>query len=231
MLLVDDDQPDAPHRREHGRAGADDDARLAARDPVALVAPLRVAERGVQDRDPVAEPLAEAPDGLRGERDLRHEHDRPESPLQRGAAGLEVHLGLAAPGRPLEQDVLADPLVERRHDELDGRALIGRERLRLGLAGEGLPLGGRGPLAARGASHRGDELQRARRGGPVVVRHPEREVDERGRDLVEQAPDRGRLDARAARRPRRRRPPRASSSARAGRRRPRPSRPRRAPRT
>ena len=80
-------------------------------------------------------------------------------------AGLEVHLGLAAPGRPLEQDVLADPLVERRDDALDGRALVGRERLRLGLAGERLPLGGRGPLAARRAAHR---ARRARARAPGV---------------------------------------------------------------
>ncbi len=45
VLLVDDDQADAAHRCEHGRARSDDDARLAPGDPVALVAPLRVRER------------------------------------------------------------------------------------------------------------------------------------------------------------------------------------------
>ncbi len=126
MLLVDDDQADPAHRREHGRAGADHDPRLPAGDPVALVASLGVAERRVEDRDQVAEPVPEAPDGLRRERDLRHEHDRPEPALERGGAGLEVHLGLAAAGRPFEQDVLADPLVERGDDPLDRGALVRR---------------------------------------------------------------------------------------------------------
>ena len=44
MLLVDDDQAEPAHRREDRRAGADDHARLAARDPLALVAPLGVGE-------------------------------------------------------------------------------------------------------------------------------------------------------------------------------------------
>ena len=71
---------------------------------------------GVQDRDRVAEPLPEAPDRLRSERDLGHEHDRPEPALERGGAGLEVDLGLPAAGRAFEEDMLADALVERRDD-------------------------------------------------------------------------------------------------------------------
>ena len=81
MLLVDDDQADVAHRREHRRAGAHDDPRVAAGDPVALVAALRPAEGRVEDRDAVAEPAPEPPDRLRRERDLRHEHDGAESPL------------------------------------------------------------------------------------------------------------------------------------------------------
>ncbi len=138
MLLVDDDQADAAHRGEDRRPGPDDDPRLATRDPVALVAPLGVSERGVDDRHEVAEALPEAPDGLRRERDLRDEHDRPETALERRGARLEVDLGLAAARRALEQHVLAHPHVEGRDDPLDGRALIGRQRLRLGLAGERL---------------------------------------------------------------------------------------------
>ena len=151
VLLVDDDQPDAAHRREHRRPRADDDPRLAPRDPVALVAPLRRAERRVHDRDAVAEPATEASHRLRREGDLRHEHDRPEPALERCRAGLEVDLRLAAAGRPLQQDVLADALVECRDDPLDRRALLVRQRLRLGLAFERLALAGdgRSPRGAR----------------------------------------------------------------------------------
>src|SRR6185503_9014146 len=70
VLLVDDDQPETGHRREDRRARADDDAGLAARDPLALVAALGVGQPGVQDRDAVAEARADAADGLRRERDL-----------------------------------------------------------------------------------------------------------------------------------------------------------------
>ena len=141
VLLVDDDQPDAAHRREHGRARADDDARLAARDPVALVAPLGVAERGVEDRHDVPEARPKPAHRLRGERDLGHEHDRPEPARERRSAGLQVDLGLATARRPLEQDVLADPLVERGDDLLDRSVLVRRELGRLELAGQRLAEG------------------------------------------------------------------------------------------
>ena len=142
VLLVDDDQADAAHRGEDRRTCPDDDTGLATRDPVALVTPLGVSERGVDDRHEVAEALPEAPDRLRRERDLRDEHDRPETALERRGARLEVDLGLAAARRALEQHVLADPHVEGRDDPLDGLALIGRQRLRLRLAGERLAQGG-----------------------------------------------------------------------------------------
>ena len=194
VLLVDDDQTHASHRCEHGRAGADDDARLPSRDPVPLVASLGVAERRMDDRDEVAEAAAEAADGLRRERDLRDEDDRPEAALERGRARLEVHLGLAAARRAVEEDVLADAFVERRDDPCDRGPLLVREPLRLGLSLERLAQGGRRPLATGCAPHRRDELERAGRRRAVVVGEPQREVDERGRDLVEQATDRRRLD-------------------------------------
>ncbi len=116
MLLVDDDQAEPAHRREDRRARADDDPRLPARDPLALVAPLGVGQPRVEDRDAVAEARAHAADGLRRERDLRHEQDRPEPALERRRAGLQVHLGLARAGRPVEQERPARAGVERRDD-------------------------------------------------------------------------------------------------------------------
>ena len=59
VLLVDDDQAQAGHRRKHRRARADADARLAAAQPLPLVAALALAEGRVEDRDPVAEPRLE----------------------------------------------------------------------------------------------------------------------------------------------------------------------------
>jgi hypothetical protein len=150
----------------------------------------------VDDRDEVAEAAAEAAHRLRREGDLRDEHDRPEPALERRGAGLEVHLCLAAAGRAVQQDVLADPLVERGDDPLDGHALLVRQALGLGLAFERLAQRGRGTLPARRPADGRDELEGARGGRAVVVGEPQREIDERGRNLVQQPADRRRLDPR-----------------------------------
>ena len=107
VLLVDADDADPIERGEDRRAGADDDRSVAACDPLPLVAALGLGERRVEDGDAVAEAGAEAADRLRRERDLRDEHDRAASPLERGRARLDVDLGLAAAGRAVEQEVAA----------------------------------------------------------------------------------------------------------------------------
>ena len=70
----------------------------------ALVTALRVGERRMQDRHPVAEARAHAADRLRRERDLGHEHDRAEAALEHRGARLQVHLGLPGAGRAVEQE-------------------------------------------------------------------------------------------------------------------------------
>ncbi len=54
VLLVDDDEPQADERSEHGRARADDDARLAAGDLTIGQKPLAGRKPGVQDSDALA---------------------------------------------------------------------------------------------------------------------------------------------------------------------------------
>ena len=147
----------------------------------------------MEDRDRVAEAGPEAADGLRRERDLGHEHDRPEPPLERRRGGLEVDLGLAAAGRPVEQEVAA-AAVERADDPRERRLLVGAQRVRRGLALERLPLDRRRLLLAALPPHRRDQLERARRRRAVVVREPERQIDERRRQLVHDALHRQRLD-------------------------------------
>ena len=104
VLLVDDDQPDVGQRREHGRARSHADPRLAAAQTKPLLLALALAEPGVQHRHDVPEARLEAAHRLRRERDLRHQHDRAPAGGQRGLHGLEVHLGLARPGHPVEQE-------------------------------------------------------------------------------------------------------------------------------
>jgi hypothetical protein len=76
VLLVDDDQAEVDDRREHRRARAHADARLAAAQALPLVVALALGELGVQHRDRVAEALDEAADDLGRQRDLGHEDDR-----------------------------------------------------------------------------------------------------------------------------------------------------------
>ena len=121
MLLVDHDQPEVGDRREHGRARADGDPRLAGPQPPPLVVALALAERRVQQRHRVAEPSLEAGDGLRRQRDLRHQHDHPAPARERLRARAQVDLGLARPGDAVQQLRAALP------DGGDRGVLLGRE--------------------------------------------------------------------------------------------------------
>ena len=101
MLLVDDHEAEVGHRREHGRARPDADARLPAAQAQPLVMALAVAHSRVQHGHGRAEARLEAPDDLRGQGDLRHEHDGPAAALQRRGRGAQVDLGLARAGDAL----------------------------------------------------------------------------------------------------------------------------------
>jgi hypothetical protein len=132
VLLVDDDQPEVGQRREHRGPRPDADARLAAAQPQPLVVALARAQLGVQDRDLLAEPLPEPAGGLRGERDLRDQHDRRAPPVQGRRNGAQVDLGLAAAGDAVqEQPAVA---VRRPHEPAhlaERLGLLGRQaRLR-----------------------------------------------------------------------------------------------------
>ena len=122
VLLVADDQPELRYRREHRRAGADHDPRLARGDSLALVAALGDGQMRVQHGDLLAEALAEATERLRRQRDLGHQHDRALAALERGGASLQVDLGLTAAGRAVEQEGAA-AFVERLHDARNGLLL------------------------------------------------------------------------------------------------------------
>ena len=201
VLLVDADHAEVGHRREQRRARTDDDGRRPGRDSLSLVAPLRVRERRVENRDAVAEARPQASDGLRSEGDLGDEHDRAAAARERVCAGLEVDLGLAAPRGAVEQEERMLSCVDCLADACERRLLrfaqLGRGRL----AGERVAIGGRGPLCPARALLRGDERERPTGSRAVVVRHPQREVDERRRHLVEHTVDRPWLDARGRVRP------------------------------
>ncbi len=186
-------------RREERRACPDDDPRGAVRDTIALVAALGVGERGVHQRDRVAEALAEPSHGLRRQCDLRDEDDGAEPAFEGRRARMQVDLGLPAPRRPGEEEVVAEPFVEGGHDAVDRSPLLERQRRRRRLAAESLSRGRRRALRAPLTPSRRDELERASGRRAVVVGQPQREIDERAWDLVEQRADRSEGDTRRRR--------------------------------
>ena len=193
VLLVDADEPEPRQRREDRRSGSDDHRRRAGGDPFALVTPLRLGQPGMKDGDAIAEPGAEASERLRRQRDLRDEHDRAVAARDGRCAGLEIHLGLAAAGRAVEQEVAA-AVPRGGLDALERLPLRRAQLARLGLAAERVVAARAARLAAPGGLRRRDQGERAGRRRAVVVGRPEREVDEGGRQLVQEPSGGDRLD-------------------------------------
>ena len=103
MLLVHHDQAGARQRGEDRRARADQHLRLAARHRQPGAGALAVGQARVQRQHRHAEAGAEALQDLRGEPDLRHQHQRLPPRRQAVEDGAQVDLGLAAAGDALQQ--------------------------------------------------------------------------------------------------------------------------------
>ena len=194
VFLVDADHAERGERREHRRARADDDGRLALDDPLPLVPPLGLGQAGVEQRDAVAEARAEAAERLRGERDLRHEDDRAAAGRERGLAGADVDLGLPAAGRAGQEDVAA--AGSRAGSSIRSSA---RSCEPDSCAGAGSAARPAVAVTSRRSPRRcgllrRDQRERAGRRRAVVVGEPEGEVDERRRQRLEHPLGRDRLD-------------------------------------
>ena len=187
VLLIDDDQPEVVDRGEDCGAGPDDDTGLAARDSLALVTSLRLAERGMENRNTPSEACAEPAYRLRGKGDLRHQHDRASTTLEGSGARLKIDLGLPASRRAVKEE-MATACIERDNYTADRIALGRSQLLGLVLAREGVVERGCSTLTTTRTSVRRDESERSSGGRPVVVREPESELDECGWDPVDHRP-------------------------------------------
>ena len=76
LLLVNDDKTDIFQRRKHSAAGANHDICTAVLDHLPLQQTLGMVERRVLHRHAAAELPLESQDHLRGQADLRHQHQR-----------------------------------------------------------------------------------------------------------------------------------------------------------
>ena len=88
LLLIDDDEPDVFQRRKDGAAGAHHDVCAAVLDHLPLQKAFGVVEGRVLHRHPAAKLTLEPQDHLRGQADLRHQHQRTPALLQ--TAGNEL---------------------------------------------------------------------------------------------------------------------------------------------
>ena len=84
-----------------------------------------------------SEACAEPAYRLRGEGDLRHEHDGASPTLEGSGARLEIDLGLPASRRAVQEEMAA-PCIECCDDTSDRVALSMRQLGGLGLSGKGV---------------------------------------------------------------------------------------------
>ena len=104
MLLIHHDEAEVRDRCEYGRAGAEYDARPAAVSLAPGEQALGVGEPRVQHRERGLEAFAKAPDQLRGEPDLRHQHQRTLTACQHALDEPQIHLRLAAAGDAVQYE-------------------------------------------------------------------------------------------------------------------------------
>ena len=107
VFFIDDDEAEILERREDCAARADDDAGAAGVELVPFVVPLAFGEMAVKNGDHirvVGEAALEALDGLRSERDFRHENDRAFAAREGGADRLQINFRLAAAGDAVQED-------------------------------------------------------------------------------------------------------------------------------
>ncbi len=102
VFFVDDDQPGVLERGEQRRAGAHHDIQFAVAGGQPDVHALTIGQRRVQQGDAGIEALLEAAQGLGAQVDLGDQQQRLASRFQGGPDQLQIDLGLAAAGHPLQ---------------------------------------------------------------------------------------------------------------------------------
>ena len=151
LLLVDDEEPQLRHGREHGAPRPDDDVHEPVPYPAPLVEALGLSERAVQDGDRVPEMEAEGRDELRSQSYLGDEGYRPAALLDGAGDEADIDGGLAGAGHAAKQRGARLPVHEGGY-ALVGAALVLRQLVH----GAGRALGIGGP-AVGGYLHELDE--------------------------------------------------------------------------
>jgi len=131
MLLVNYDETETLDGSEKGGTRTDYDVGIAVTDRRPLIIALSWRELAVLDGDAAGEPSCHAPDRLRCERDLRHQHDCLLAQSECVLDGPQVGFGLATAGDAVQEKCLGAALFERFDHWLQGlRLLLGQRRCR-----------------------------------------------------------------------------------------------------
>ena len=141
VFLVHDDQTHLFQRREHRRTRTEHHPGLAAEHALPLVEPLAVSQTAVQHGQQVAEAAVKMGFELRGQGDLRHEHERGLPLVEAVAHRLQVDLGLAAAGHAMEQEGGKGLRGDGRQQETEHLLLLAGQALGRGAPGRRLAEG------------------------------------------------------------------------------------------
>ena len=179
VFLVDHDQPELGQRCEDGAAGADNDARMPVVDLVPFVVAFAGGEMTMEHRDPILyrrETALEALDRLRRQRNFRHQHQSRLAAVQGEGDRLEIDLGFAAAGHPMQEDRLlfGGGGIERGAHLGQGDLLLARECL-AGAGQEGLVVVGiatDGLRCQRDPAGAGERLEGLVRGAAFAGERP-----------------------------------------------------------
>lgn len=110
MFLVNHNEAQILHGRKKSRARAYHDVCFTLFDARPLHEFLGRGQARVENGNVVSEAASEAPDGLRGKRDFRHEHYRRLSGRANLFDSLQVNLAFARAGNTLDKDHLTGVL-------------------------------------------------------------------------------------------------------------------------
>ena len=154
VLLVHDHQAQPRERREHGAAGAQHHVGVAGCDAPVLGGALSGCQRRVPHGHALAQSRPQAPQQLRREGDLGHQHQRRQAALPRHRDGPQVHLALAGSRDPVQQQGLGGARADGPRDATHrGRLLVGEHGGLVGRGRRAEPVEAAGILAL---GHQGD---------------------------------------------------------------------------
>ncbi len=123
MFLIDDDKGEIGDGRKNCGAGADDDARFAAANPMPLRGAFRGGQRGMEQGHLRAEAGAELRDHGGSEANFRDQKETGQSCVEHAPHGRDVDGGFAGAGDAVQEEGLEFSSVDSGRDLQQGFSL------------------------------------------------------------------------------------------------------------